>query len=409
MTLAPFTDLLHRTMGLDAASIGEGPIQRAVQERMAACGLSDPQRYRERLTQSAAELQELIEAVVVPETWFFRDPAAFGALARIARDEWRPAHAGAVLRLFSLPCSSGEEPYSMAMALLDAGLEPPQFRIHAVDISVRALAAARRGLYGRNSFRGADQRFRDKYFEATPQGYRLAEPVRATVRFERANLFQPGFMEGQGPFDVVFCRNLLIYFDRANQDRTVALLGRLLADGGWLFVGPAEAALMLEHGFAPARLPRAFAFRRAGAAAAPPVRRPQRRRPGASAPRARGPVPAPEPARAPLSPAPPPRARLAEAAQLADQGRLPEALDLCTAELRERGPSAPACYLMGLLQDALDQPAAAEASYRRAIYLDPEHQEALLHLALVLRRRGDGAAARALQERARRAEQRAKG
>ena len=152
MSLAAIENLLKETMGMDAASVSPSVIRRAVEERQAAQRLPDPAAYLALLQQSDTELQELIEAVVVPETWFFRDREAFAALARLAL-EWRQQHAQGVMRLLSLPCSTGEEPYSMAMALLDAGIPAERFAVDAVDISQQALRKARQAEYGRNSFR----------------------------------------------------------------------------------------------------------------------------------------------------------------------------------------------------------------------------------------------------------------
>jgi CheR methyltransferase, SAM binding domain len=153
MIRTEFEYLLKRTMGLDVAAIGASAIERAVNERRSACKLTDVQAYLNYVQESETELQELIEAVVVLETWFFRDRDAFVALTRMICEDWLPAHAAGVLRLLSLPCSTGEEPYSMAMALLDAGVPRSRFQIDAVDISERALAVARRAEYRKNSFR----------------------------------------------------------------------------------------------------------------------------------------------------------------------------------------------------------------------------------------------------------------
>src|SRR5262245_48566577 len=142
MARVEFEKLLKQTMGLSAATIGEATLERALQERQLACGLPDLQAYWDCLQGSAADLQELIEALVVPETWFFRHGEAFSALVEVARRGELRALPGAPLRLLSLPCATGEEPYSMAMALLDAGFLASQFHIDAVDISQRALDKA---------------------------------------------------------------------------------------------------------------------------------------------------------------------------------------------------------------------------------------------------------------------------
>ena len=147
-------NLLRRTMGLDAASIGSSLISQTVRLRMQNHGLTKLQDYNKFLQETPAELSALVEAVVVKETWFFRDKEPFTALVQLVLNEWLPGHPVGLLRLLSVPCSTGEEPYSMAMALLDAGLPAERFQIEAVDISSHALESARRAVYRKNSFRG---------------------------------------------------------------------------------------------------------------------------------------------------------------------------------------------------------------------------------------------------------------
>ncbi|MBT2334377.1 methyltransferase domain-containing protein [Variovorax paradoxus] len=415
MDVAPFEQLLKQTMGLDAASIGSAVVRRAVQERLAACQLPDAQAYWERLGSSAPELQELIEAVVVPETWFFRDPASFAALARLLCEDGRPPQAQTGLRLLSVPCSTGEEPYSLAMALLEAGFPESALRIDAVDISTRALAWAQRAVYGRNSFRGSDLAFRDRYFVATAGGHSLVDEVRRWVQFRHGNLLD-GLMAEAELYDVIFCRNVLIYFDRATQDRAIAVLKRLLKPRGWLFVGPSETALLSDHGFVSAKLPLAFAFRKGPAAGS--ETKPRAARAPTVPVRTWTPVaPAPFPlaARPRLVPTPAAMPRAAAPAEapsaidrarrLADQGHLADAAAHCEAHLRQHGPSAGVFHLLGLVRDASGNEEDAAEQYRKALYLEPDHHEALIHLALLLRKRGDEAGAQRLQRRASRLHQ----
>lgn len=410
MDTARFEHLLKQTMGLDAASIGSASVERAVQERLSACGLADAQAYWERLSGSGTELQELIESVVVPETWFFRDPASFVALTRLLRDAGSPRQAQGVLRLLSVPCSTGEEPYSMAMALLDAGFPASALRIDAVDISNRALARAQGAVYGRNSFRGNDLAFRDRLFVATAGGHSPVDTVRRLVQFRHGNLLD-GLAAGADLYDVIFCRNVLIYFDRATQDRALAVLGRLLTPRGWLFVGPSETALLSDHGFISAKLPLAFAFRkgpvpgsvvklRATPAPSKPVRAPALAVPQPARPRAAPPAAAPR-ASARTDAA----TGIDRARRLADQGHLAEAAAHCEAHLREHGPTAEAFNLLGLVRDASGKPDDAADQYRKALYLDPNLHEALTHLALLLQKQGDAAGAQRLQRRASRLQQ----
>ena len=277
--------LLKKTMGLDAAAVGSAAIAQAVHERMLACAMTDIGAYYERARYVQSELQAFIEAAVIPETWFFRQRAAFPEAARTVASRQRSEPA--VVRLLSLACSSGEEPYSIVMALLDASVPSSRFTIDAVDISLRLIALGRHGVYGPNSFRGQDLCFREQHFDRTLLGHSVRERIRAPVTFSAANIFAPNFLVGCGVYDVIFCRNLLIYFDRPTQDRAVSILRKLLAPGGTLFVGSAEAALMLAHGFVWSKERLAFCFRedqvqsaRPVSRAAGPVRdseRPQRR------------------------------------------------------------------------------------------------------------------------------------
>ncbi len=407
--LAEFEDVLKRTMGLDAASVGEPAIERAVQQRVAACGLRNSDAYLEHLRASADELQELIEAVIVPETWFFRDRESFAALAQMAQDVWLRTYPGGVLRLLSLPCSTGEEPFSMAMALLDAGLPAERFHIDAMDISQRALAHARRAAFGRNSFRGGELAFRERHFTPAGAGWQLAEAVRNQVAFRQANLLDAGLQLGAETYDVAFCRNLLIYFDRATQDRSVVVLARLLAPKGWLFVGPSETGLVMSHAFVASKVPLAFAFRHAGAVPTAPlmtVQTPLRHPPPerVKAPARATPFSAARGHSTVAAVAPPVKqdAVIDHAMRLADQGHLVEAARECEAHLHALGPSARAFYVMGLVRDASGNHVDAAGFYRKALYLEPRHHEAIVHLASLLAEQGDKAGAKIMKDRARR-------
>lgn len=403
--LSDFESLLKQTMGLDAASVGSALIERAVKERQALCGAADLQDYWERVKGSDSELQELIEAVVVPETWFFRHRESYAALSDVVLPEWLRANPAGVLRLLSLPCSSGEEPYSMAMALLDAGLPPQRFSIDAVDISRRALRSARRALYGRNSFRGEDLDFRERHFTPLQQEWRINMALRRQVKFLHGNLFQNQL---DGAYDVVFCRNVLIYFDRDTQDRALRAITRLLAPAALLFVGPSETSLVQSHQFVSAKVPLAFAFRQASAEVQAAIPAQSGVHPVAATPPAMPPPRAAAPVKPSVSPpAQPQRAEnpqllLDRAAGFADSGRLPEARQLCEQYLSSHGPSARAYHLLGLLHDAGGDSPGASEYFRKALYLEPQHPEALAHLALLLEKQGDSAGARILRNRSQR-------
>lgn len=405
------TAILHQAMGFDAAALSESAVSRAVRKRMAQCGQREPSAYLLYLQTSAQELTQLVEELVVPETWFFRDGKPFEMLKRYVMEEWLPGNPERPLRLLSIPCSSGEEPYSAVMALLDAGLAPERISVEGVDISHVALGKARRAVYGRNSFRGTLPGLQERYFTASPVGWSLHEQVRNRVHFSQGNLLGSDFALVRGGYDIIFCRNLLIYFDDKNREQALSVLEQMLLPQGILFVGHAESAPVLDKLFTPIVWPQAFAFRKKSAlpieGKSPLLARSDKRH--RIVPRT--PVPAPPVARMrPLAQALPaigqkaaPFNPLAQAQLLADQGKLLEAAVMCETSLREQGASAKAYYLLGLVHDAGLEAENAKNYFSKAVYLDPDHYEALVQLALLAERQGDAHNAALLRQRAQRA------
>ncbi len=227
--------LLQRSIGLHLETVGAGFLGPAVKAQMLRTGAASPDEYLQLVESDSAELQELIEAIVVPETWFFRDPEAFAALGTWAATEWAPAHPGEVMRVLSVPCSTGEEPYSIAISLLNAGLAPSEFRVDAMDISARNIALAEASTYRPYSFRGMTPEISARFFRMTPAGMRIDDTIRERVSFQQGNVLESLRSLPTAGFDVVFCRNLLIYFDRPTQLQTLDQIERLLAKDGVLF------------------------------------------------------------------------------------------------------------------------------------------------------------------------------
>lgn len=403
-------DQVREHTGLDLTA---ADIDRAVARRMSECGQCDASAYEANITFD--EMRALVELLVVPESWMFRDVDAFGAA--VAAVQRRLAAApGRTVRILSVPCAGGEEPYSMAMALCDAGIAPALFRIEAFDLSEVALARARRGLYTRNAFRGGDLAFRERYFNKVGNDFQISDDMRAQVRFSQGNLLVTDLAAG-GRYDVVFCRNLLIYFDEPTAATAIARLHALLDDDGVLFAGYAEVPAYCRNGFSSARLANAFALQKAGAAAAPPE--PPARPAPVRAARPR-PAPAPAPAtpratRAPnataataAAPATPDTGTiLAQARRQADQGDYAAAAEACKRVLATAPDTADAYFILGLTSECGRDLPAAEGYWRRCVYLKPDHYEALCHLALLAGERGDTAQSDALRQRAARVYQRA--
>ncbi len=410
-------------------------VAQAVERCMTDCGLEDAGLYRQLLETSPEEWEELVEEVVIPETWFFRDWEPFVFLGDYVTSEWLPRCGGRVFRVLSVPCSSGEEPYSIAMTLLDRGFTGKMFQVDAADISRKALERCRRAVYDRNSFRGEEVlEFQDRYFQETPDGRRLLPEVCRHVQFVQANLLEGRLPGSEHSYDAIFCRNLMIYFDDAARERTIDVLRRLVKNDGLLFAGYAEAMIMLQSGFAAVDHPRAFAYRegRSPLRHARPARshgkharkkalgagRPSRTSPAGASSKPIRAVRRPTPDAANLAGKPDVRARAGEpdrddtkpnpveqARCLADEGRLEEAVAICNATIEQKNAPAECYCLLGLIHEASGERDEAEGCFDKALYLQPDCEEALVHLSLILEFRGDTARADALRDRVRRGEQ----
>jgi chemotaxis protein methyltransferase WspC len=410
--------LLTKRIGLDPETVGTSLIPRAIRLRMIDRGLAHVSDYLAELVRSEAELQALIEEVVIPESWFFRDEVPFQLFREHVRSEWLSRPARAPLRVLSIPCAGGEEPYSIVLALLEVGLIPTRYRVDAVDVSTRRLQHARAGIYSRNAFRGRDLGFQARYFRSLPHGFELDPSLRVRVNFLQASILSPTLLAGESPYDVLFCRNLLIYLDGPARAQVLVTLSRLLAPDGLLIIGHADRLNLSETEpmFAPVGDRRAFAYRRATstasaankqapppapiAASVPPL--PQRVQ---QPPRPSLPAPATSLATSlPMKPEPaPPGSLLDRASELANQGQHREAIGLCEQHLRQKGPAATSYFLMGMIHQAAGDRARSDECFQKAVYLDPDHDEALLALALSAERRGQHEAATTFRRRAERA------
>ena len=403
--------LLRRATGL---SVSRTVAERAVGQRMEQTGFSDSAAYLQALT--PAEMTQLIELVVVPESWLFRDPQAFYATVELVQERWAR---GRATRILSIPCAGGEEPYSMAMALRDGGVPKQAFSIDAYDLSPGCIERAQAGIYGRNAFRAQDVAFRERYFtHVADDAYRIIDALREQVTFRQGNLLQFDTATYSRHYDVIFCRNLLIYFDKPTTRAAIANLSALLADDGMLLAGYAEVPSFCQNGFAPLQFRQAFALKKD---TAPPAAAIQLA-PPSPLPALRGVPPAPRRVAAPVAPAavrtrpvsvpssPPapaaPADLLAEARLLADRGQLREAGEKCHAHLARVPEAAEAYFMLGIINELAGKMDLADDYWRRCIYLQPDHYEALCHLALLAGRNGNHTAAVTLKARAARIYQR---
>ena len=239
--------------------------------RLALLGLRDFDAYQRFLRldpRGPAELFDAVEVLTTNETYFYREPEQLRAfeleLLPVLQRERSEARR---LRLLSAGCSTGEEVYTLAALLLDSGrFEGWDLEVLGVDLSRRCLARAQAGAFGEQAFRSPEALALRRWFHLQEGRWVADEALLGLVRFGAANL-----LDGQGvplePLDVIFCRNVLLYFDPPARRQVLRQLHARLRPGGWLLLGHAESLLQLSADFEVVHLDRALVFRKPRAAA----------------------------------------------------------------------------------------------------------------------------------------------
>jgi chemotaxis protein methyltransferase WspC len=412
---------LLRAVHIDGALTAPEAIRSIVDERLRATGVSSVDAYAELAARSADEIARLREQIAVPETWLFRYPGSFEALQyRMSTSTSRP------FRVLSVACATGAEPFSIAATALSSGLRPDQVSVIGIDPNPAALASARRAELGRMAVRGELPSWAAPWIESRNGIARIDPAVRACCEFREG--MAPGALIDlpAGTFDAVFCRNLAIYLGESGRRVIGERLAALLKPDGMLFLGHAErpALFGLEATFETASpaVSGSFAFsRRSAPGPTKPVLaafdlQPQGTpwesyappRAAATAPSAPArvlPTAAPAPAAstkaaAATASAPTTNSQLLAARAAADAGNLARAAEL-TEHLHAAGDRSLALMeLQGAIFMAMGDAPRAENVLRQVVYLDPGNVEALLHLAVLAERRGDGALALRYRQRA---------
>jgi chemotaxis protein methyltransferase CheR len=241
--------LAYEWFGLDLKPGKEALVAARLGKRLREEGLSSYTEYLEMIQRdpSGQRRVELIDALTTNFTSFWRESAHFEFLRQRLASGRPPGRPPAV---WSAACSTGEEPYTIILCLLAAGFEPARVQVRASDISTRALAQARSGVYPEARVEPLPQDWRRRYFVrgvGASAGFVKVRPeVQQCLQLERRNLLEP--FGGVGSFDAIFCRNVMIYFDRPTQSSLVGRLAERLLPGGYLFLGHSEGLLGMDHG-----------------------------------------------------------------------------------------------------------------------------------------------------------------
>ena len=244
--------LVRELAGIELTEAKRELVYSRLSRRLRALGLASFREYCERLRTVPDETAELLNAITTNLTAFFREPHHFEHLAREALPEMlRRNAARRRIRIWSAGCSTGPEPYSIAMVVLERLPAGWDFRVLATDIDANALAAAKAGVYPEEAVRGVTpERLRRWFLRGKGRlagKVRVRRMLREVVRVRRLNLVEPWPM--RGPFDAIFCRNTLIYFAKETQRRIVDGFADLLPAGGWLYLGHSESLYRVSERF----------------------------------------------------------------------------------------------------------------------------------------------------------------
>jgi chemotaxis protein methyltransferase CheR len=366
-------------------------------------GLSGARELAERFLSPSAPgswTTILLDHLTVGETYFYREPGTLEGIERGILPEIVRGRRGGTrtLRVWSAGCSTGEEAYTLAIMLLRAlsDIDRWDVSVLATDLNTESLEKARRGVYTAWSFRGTPDWVRDGYFRPVgDQAWSVTPMVRRLVRFERLNLTAdpyPAIWNGTADVDLVFCRNVLMYFAPERAEAALAGFLASLVPGGYLVVSANELSMAPFTGFERVEEGKAFCYRK-------PTGSPRPARafqgPGPEAPAARPAAvarPAPRPpvfeavrAAAPAAP----ESRLAAARRCADAGRFDEAATHCRAALEAEPMNAAAYYLYGVVLHEKGDQAGAAREFRRSIYLDHDFVAPYVSLGQLLHSSGN--------------------
>ena len=417
---ARLTRFLHDAAGLVFDDTRRDSLGYALGERLPRTSYTEITPYLDHVMSNdgAEERQQLLDEVTIPETYFFRNPPQIRALGRQVLPELVRTNADTKrLVIWSAGCSTGEEPYTVAMLLIELipDYKDWDIRIIATDVSQRALAAARRGRYGQRSVQLADAERVGRFFDLDHGDYVVTPEVRALVSFRHHNLVTDPSPFLNRELDLVLCRNVTIYFNRETTRGLMERFHRSLDDGGYLFLGHAETLWQITDAFKLVTLGDAFVYRRVD----PPK---VERRIGLGSLKAfgwrNGAVEVPEQAAAvdpPSVPLPSLLSRLQIPVRAADLGPTQAPADyqpslqlvhaelaagryVLAAEMAEslaaRDPLlAEAHYLRGMALCNQSRDRDALPSLRKAVFLDPDAGFAHFLLAGALARLGEDAAA----------------
>lgn len=404
-----FKDLIRRTCGFTYDSDREETLISALRRRMHERNVHSSEAYHSVLINEQGELHALIELLTVNETYFLREPEHLRLVIDTLVPELLAKRRSGTIRILSAGCSTGEEPYSIAMLLRERyGDESERlFCVTGVDIDSKAIAIARTGVYSKSSFRGMDPAMQTRYFTPAAAGtFQICDTIKRQVSFEVVNLLKGYYPLGMRLPDIIFYRNVSIYFPRDIQREIFGKLAELLTDGGFLVVGASETLhhdvgilSLIERNslffYCKSPAPVIMDRREQRRTPAPPEKRcsvqpalPPKEPAEQHAGRKAAPAPAPQAAKAPQAGFDP-RTSFDSALEKARNNKHDDALELLETIIGNDQGFVKAHGLKASLLLSMARFEDAHAACSTMLSLDPLCREACLMLGIIARHNGD--------------------
>ncbi|HPO63113.1 MAG TPA: CheR family methyltransferase, partial [Candidatus Kapabacteria bacterium] len=381
-----------------------------------------------KLISGAINKQTIIEEITVPETWFFRDFETFNFLKERINKKNHTTN-NEKISFLSAPCATGEEAYSIAIQLLEAGLIPDSFSITALDISEKSLQFAKEGIYSKSSFR-IEIDFLKKYFTEDNGKLLISDRIKKLVQFRCENLISNDFLNSYDNFDYIFCKNVLIYLNESARQKVLFNLDKKLKKDGIIFSGHSEFMIFQNYGFQPINYPGAYAFTKKSnipilkkihdSSVNKTYNISQNKEIFKNSERQKQNLYGKSIIKKEISNKSADdeainSLNITEKQEIsnsisnnsielirnyANQSKFEEAMEICSEMINKNSINDEVYFLVGLIYEAQNKLDLSEQNYNKALYLNPNHYEAVVHLSLIYEKQGNIKQASLFKERA---------
>jgi chemotaxis protein methyltransferase WspC len=387
-------ELTAKNFGISTSSIGDSFTKDCLDsyiKKLDIEGMSDKTDNQEKF------LEGFFEYIKVAETWFFRQPESFRYLKTIAQNKLHTTKEK--IRILSIASSTGEEAYSIAMALESSCIGKESYILDAVELSAVSLEKAKAAVYSKNSFRQTLTKSEQEYFEKEGELHRVRSDIRMIPNFIKGNFLNTNVLNSVEKYDIIFCRNLLIYFTDSARKAAINKIKDLLNDDGLVFTGYSEFVFFLQNGFHDLEQKLSFACKLGEISQKPELITVKKRSP-LKKPILKSDINQPT---KDIQPSVNDEStnKFWELEILANSGELENAKELALKACESDSVNPKELTICGAVFSACEMQEKAIVCLERAIYLNPNEEEALMHLALIYENMGKIQQAELLKNRAR--------